>query len=106
MFRMENSAKPGAEAETITVSLKYYNIVVDLLGRKEEERRITKGTTVGQLLKLLAAENPSLQQLTLTTTGRLPPHMRLFRAGRAVLDPTELLADGDEIKIFPAISGG
>jgi molybdopterin converting factor small subunit len=106
MFRITKLVRPGIEPETIRVSLRYYNIVADLLERQSEEKVLPSGITVEALVMLLAAENPVLVPLAAHSPGTLPAHLRLFRAGRAVLHPHELLADGDEIRLFPAISGG
>jgi molybdopterin converting factor small subunit len=101
-----NSAAHGSETVTITVSLIYYNIVADLLERRTEEKQLTSGITAGALLSMLAAENPALVSLARSPSGELPSHLRLFRGGKALLDPVEPLAHGDEIRIFPAITGG
>jgi molybdopterin converting factor small subunit len=97
---------PGGDAAKIRISLKYYNIVADLLERKKEQRRVPDGTTISDMLKNLAQENSSFAKLALTTDGEVSQHLRLFRAGQAVLDLHEPLNEGDEILIFPAIAGG
>jgi molybdopterin converting factor small subunit len=58
------------------------------------------------LLEALAAECPPFGRFALDEEGRPRGHLRLFRNGQTVLDQAEVLADGDEIRLFPAISGG
>lgn len=95
----------------IHVSIRYYNIVADYLGRREEQRSLDEGTTVGVLLESLAAESKAfgrlaLPALTSGSPGSIGGQVRLFRNGRAVIEPDQVLADGDELRLFPAISGG
>jgi molybdopterin converting factor small subunit len=90
----------------MNISLRYYNLVADLLGRREELRAVPADTTLHELLDALSCENASLGRLLPVAAGDLGGRLRLFRNGRFVLDPDEPLADGDELRLFPAISGG
>ena len=92
--------------QNIRISATYYNIVADILGRKGERREMPAGATIGDLLAALASESPSFRRLAFTANGQVSGHVRLFCNGRAVLDPGRILADGDEVRVFPAISGG
>jgi molybdopterin converting factor small subunit len=88
------------------VSVKYYNIVADFLGRREEKRAVAAGTTIRDFVAALASESASFRRLAFTAEGNVSGHLRLFRNGQAVLDLDEPLGDNDEIRVFPAISGG
>jgi molybdopterin converting factor small subunit len=90
----------------VVVSVRYYNIVADALGRREELRVLEAGATVRDLLQALATERPSFAKLALTAEGGIGGQMRPFRNGCAVLDLDEVLLDGDDLSLFPAISGG
>jgi molybdopterin converting factor small subunit len=90
----------------VVVSVRYYNIVADALGRREERRAVEAGTTVRDLLQALAAERPAFARLAVTAEGGIGGQMRPFRNGRAVIDMDEMLVDGDDLRLFPAISGG
>lgn len=90
----------------IQVSVKYYNIVADFVGRREERREVGARTTVRDLMDTLAAESASFRKLAFTDEGQVSGHVRLFRNGQAVLDYDERLVEGDEIRVFPTISGG
>ena len=103
---MDNEKPMTPAGQRPVVSVKYYNIVVDFLGRREEQRSIPSGTTMCGLVEALADESASFRRLALTSEGQVSGHVRLFRNGQAVLDMDEPLADGDEIRVFPAISGG
>jgi MoaD family protein len=90
----------------IRVSVKYYNIVADFVGRREECREVAAGATVRDLVGMLATESTSFQRLAFTDDGQVSGHVRLFRNGQAVLDLDEPLVEGDEMRVFPTISGG
>ncbi len=90
----------------IRVSVKYYNIVADFVGRREEQRGVAAGATIRDLMRTLASESTSFKKLAFTTEGQVSGHVRLFRNGQAVLDLDGPLAEGDEIRGFPTISGG
>jgi len=103
---MANENHMPPPGQRLVVSVKYYNIVVDFLGRGEEQRSIPSGTTMRGFVEALASESAPFRRLALTPEGQVSGHVRLFRSEQAVLDMDEPLADGDEIRVFPAISGG
>jgi molybdopterin converting factor small subunit len=90
----------------IQVSIRYYNIVADLLGKQTERRALPPGTTAQGLIEALARESQPFGRFALTEAGQPRGHLRLFRNAQAVPDLAEVLADGDEIRVFPTISGG
>jgi MoaD family protein len=100
---MEMDRESSAE---IRVSVRYYNIVADFLGRREERRGVAAGATIRDLMRTLATESTSFQKLAFTTEGQVSGHVRLFRNGQAVMDLDEPLVEGDEMRVFPTISGG
>jgi molybdopterin converting factor small subunit len=104
MLALDREDKGGL-AE-ILVSIRYHNIVADFLGRREESRRLPAGTTLRGLVESLARESESFRSLAVGVDGQVSGHVRLFRNGQAVLDLDAMLVEGDEIRVFPAISGG
>ncbi len=77
------------------------------------DRRITvdadAGATVGDALDALLADRPALRDRVLTDDGDVREHINVLRNGQNVahedgLD-TELDA-GDELAMFPPVSGG
>ena len=88
------------------ICVRFYNIVADQAGRRVEERWVPVGSTIADLLRDLAAQHPALSRYAGADGRPSSKPFRLFRNGHIVLDAGEPLADGDEIRIFPIISGG
>ncbi|QSG03301.1 ubiquitin-like small modifier protein 1 [Natranaeroarchaeum sulfidigenes] len=79
-------------------------------GGKHVEVDIGPGDTVGDALDALLAEHEALESRVLTDEGELREHINILRNGSNVgtngdgLDAT--LDDGDELALFPPVSGG
>lgn len=71
-------------------------------------REVTvSGVTVQQALADLCAQYPTLWVRLFDEQGRLRRHVLCVHNGRATrLAQPEPLADGDELTILPAVSGG
>lgn len=79
------------------VTVRYYGIIGDMAGQKEEHVELPERATVGDLLAQLAVANP-----------RFAPLARQVRAvvnGQGATRDNSL-TDGDEIALLRAISGG
>lgn len=79
------------------VVVRYFAIFKDASGTDREEVEVDEGTTVGALLDLLTIRHPELKKgkdLALTS-------INLELAGR-----DGIVADGDEVGVFPPMSGG
>lgn len=92
-----------------TVTVECYNIFRRAAGFDQQEVRLLDGASVRCVLDRLAATSaPALRDLLFTPEGELLSYVVIFQNGKLVshdeLD-TEL-ADGDELKLFPAVSGG
>lgn len=91
----------------IEVSVKYYNLAADYMAKKAEKRHIADDSTCHDLLMALAQENERFSKLALNKEGGVGGRVRVFRNGKIVSNLNEtLLMSGDEIQIFPAVSGG
>ena len=65
--------------------------------------------TLGEALSALARDYPGVASRVLDEQGRVRPHVNLFVGGEAVRFAAGLetpIADGSEIAILPAVSGG
>ncbi|WP_336343800.1 ubiquitin-like small modifier protein 1 [Halalkalicoccus ordinarius] len=68
------------------------------------------GDTVGDALEALLATRPALEERVLDEQGDLEEHVNLLRNGRNVFTQEEGLGteleEGDELALFPPVSGG
>jgi molybdopterin synthase sulfur carrier subunit len=67
------------------------------------------GATVGEVVEQLLERHPGLRERLVSPDGRLHRFVNVYRNGEDVrylegLDTT--VADGDEIRLLPAIAGG
>jgi molybdopterin synthase catalytic subunit len=69
----------------------------EMVGAGELERELDEGSAVGDLLNSLYAEYPGLADLTTRT---------VIAVNQEFATPDSRLSDGDEIAIFPPVSGG
>lgn len=95
-------------AEEIEVTVKYYNVIKDAAGRKEERLRCPTGSTVLDLLRQVGRLYPAVGSILFLKDGSVSPYTRLFVNGKVVeaSQVGRLLASGDEIMLFPAVAGG
>jgi molybdopterin synthase sulfur carrier subunit len=63
------------------------------------------GDTVGDALDALLDARPALSGRVLTEDGELRDHVNLLRNGDAV-DTDAPVEEGDELALFPPVSGG
>jgi sulfur carrier protein ThiS len=93
----------------ITVTLQYHNIFRRAAGLGDEEIRLPSGSSVRDVLTQLSTNrDAALRNLLFTAEGDVASHVVVFRNKKLVTHDqfhTELV-DGDELKLFPAISGG
>ena len=80
-----------------TITLRYFALFREALGRGEERRVAPDGATVASLLDSLVAEAPALDALRVST--------RCLVNQEYVAADTPL-ADGDEVVFIPPVSGG
>jgi MoaD family protein len=93
----------------ISISVRYYNMLRRRTGVEREEIELPAGTALRAALDLLVARHgPRLGEMIFTPEGTVASHLVVFHDRKLVphdqLDRT--LADGDELMLFPAISGG
>lgn len=79
------------------ITLRYFALWREQLGREEETREVAPGTTVGALIDEVVIERPRLAAMR-------PSTMFMVNQEYAALGQT--LADGDEVAVIPPVSGG
>jgi molybdopterin converting factor small subunit len=93
----------------MAVTVRYHNVLRSAAGLAEEVLLLPEDATLYVLLEALAAAHGSLlRDLLLEADGSVVSHLVAFRNRKLVSgDPRGvLLADGDEVMLFPAVSGG
>ena len=81
----------------VQVRLLFFASIKDIVGARQIEVEIPSGTTVGKLLELLEEKYPRLagyRSILLTSVNE------------EYAKPEATIADGDEVAIFPPVSGG
>ncbi len=79
------------------VTIKLFARLREIAGAGKLERELAEGATVGDLLAALRAEFPRLADVTART---------ITSVNQQFAAPDRLLRDGDEVAIFPPVSGG
>ncbi len=78
-------------------------------GLRDVEIDWRSGMQVGDAIRALIARNPNLEGYIVDAQGRVVPYVSVFIEGRDIryLDGlATVLADRDEIAIFPPVAGG
>jgi molybdopterin converting factor subunit 1 len=79
------------------ITLRYFAIVRETMGKAQENRDVAAGATAGELLDTLVAEQPRLAGMRRSL---------MLMVNQDYVDSTHLLQDGDEFVLVPPVSGG
>jgi molybdopterin synthase catalytic subunit len=82
---------------TITITVRYFAILRDLLGKGEERLTVPAGTTVGAIYPVVTGDDPRY--------GRLRRSMMLM-VNHDYVEDDRPLQEGDELAFIPPVSGG
>jgi MoaD family protein len=91
------------------VHIRYHNVLRHRTGVKEETVRLPNGAHLGSLLESLAERHgQALRDMVFAPDGAISTHLVVMRNGKLVPHDSsdEWLSDGDELMLFPVISGG
>ena len=93
---------------SVTVYVHYYSILADYVSARQADVTLKQGATVAQLLSYLVDSNPAAFKNIMMNGAKRSAFVRVFRNGELVSEENEqaVVSDGDEYKLFPAISGG
>jgi molybdopterin converting factor small subunit len=93
----------------ITVTVRYHNILRNRAGLEQESLDLPQDTEARDAIHRLAERHgPGLAAMLLSPEGGLSSYLVVFLNGQLVFPEKKRqpLADGDELKLFPTISGG
>lgn len=88
---------------------KLFADLAEIAGGKHVEVETTPGETVGAALSALVEAHPGLEDRVYDDEGDLREHINVLRNGRNVTSEDGLeteLDEGDELALFPPVSGG
>ena len=93
----------------IHIHIRYHNMLRRTTGLEQETIELPAGTSLYGALETIAGRyGPALRDMLFLPDGTVAGHLVVFRNGQLARDDarTVELADGDELMLFPAISGG
>ncbi|HMT07594.1 MAG TPA: MoaD/ThiS family protein [Pyrinomonadaceae bacterium] len=79
----------------IKLNILFFGATADIIGKRRIEIDLPIDTIASQILDKLISDFPSLSE-----------HRLLYSVNQQYASGNEILADGDEIAIFTAVSGG
>ena len=93
----------------ISVGVRYHNMLRRRVGVEREAILLPEGTSLHRALEYLADRHGKRpHELFFSSDGSVVSHLVIFRNRKLVPQDRHhlLLADGDELMLFPAIAGG
>ncbi|MFH1581947.1 MAG: MoaD/ThiS family protein [Pseudomonadota bacterium] len=91
------------------IKVKYFNMLREFVGIKEEYYKFSSSPTIQALLEEACSRNQKkLKDKLLDTEGKLKPAILIFLNSQ-IVNHNELnqnLSDNDEVYLFPVIGGG
>lgn len=92
------------------ITVKFFTILREIVGKKEEELEFSKGTTVKELLKHLSENyGQAFKEYIFDKRGRAKGHLEFLVNGKSITTLKGFqtkLNDGDKIAIIPPVGGG
>ncbi len=81
----------------LTVTVRYFAMAREAVGRTADEMEFDEGVTAGDVLEAVIRGNPAL------AAGR---RSLMLMVNQVYADPGTVLANGDEVALIPPVSGG
>lgn len=89
--------QPLTSPSTITITIRYFAILREHLGRSEDALDVPTGTTASEAYALVTADQPRLAGLR---------RSMMLMVNEEYVRGDHVLADGDELAFIPPVSGG
>ena len=94
---------------SMSVTVRYHNLLRRAAGVEAQELSLPTGSSVDDALDTLATlAGSALLSLLFKADGTVVPYLVVFRNQKLVTHDNfdSTLSDGDELQLFPAVSGG
>jgi molybdopterin converting factor subunit 1 len=79
------------------VTVRYFALVREIVGRRTEDREVPEGTSAGDLIDQIVSEYPTIERLRQST---------MLMVNQEYVEPAHMLSEGDEVALIPPVSGG
>ena len=94
---MEQITNAISTTKSISVSIRWFSVLAERRGCREETLSLPAGTTGAELITLLARETPVISEFR--------PHLRLA-VNQEYVPADTILREGDEVALITPVSGG
>ena len=92
------------------IRVNFYASLRKVAGHNSVEFHLPAPVSVRDLIRKILVELPGLKSELINDQGELAPHINFLVNGRNVCyldgDFDNLVADGDQVSLFPALGGG
>ncbi len=98
------------EKPTITITIKFFTTLREIVGKKEEQIKLSDSITVSTLLKQLSeAYGKDFVDYVFDESGNVREYLQFLLNGKSITTMQGLrtkLENGDQIAILPPVGGG
>ena len=101
---------PVPKKANISIKIKFFTILREIVGKKDEQVKLPESTTLDVLLKQLARKyGEGFENYVYDELGEVRSHLQFLINGKSASTAQGLktkLREGDEIAILPPVEGG
>lgn len=101
---------PEAKNACVNVKVKFFTTLREIVGKKEEQIRLSGSVTLEALLKQLSKKHgEDFEDYVYDELGKVRGHLQFLVNGKSVSTDQRMktkLCEGDEIAILPPVGGG
>ena len=101
---------PESKKASISVQVKFFTTLREIVGKKEEQIKLSDSTTLETLLKQLSKKyGEDFEDYVYDELGKVRGHLQFLINGKSASTDQGMktkLREGDEIAILPPVGGG
>ncbi len=88
------------------VRVKFYGLVFDEVGVREQRFELEKNSTLGHLLDLIVETYPALKNLVYDEKNEFRNYLQVAINGEILFELSSVLGEKDVVQVMPPIGGG